>query len=256
MCVPFGVFIEPVYISQYVGRPRPDPHLWGKASLPITNFAFLLQRLTKGTAIGRVEPVQDQADPATASDMVDVCALDTTDDDAPWKGLDFEARVCSDRFATEKSRLVTLLSRYYRCFAGPDDDYEQCTIAQHVIDTGTAKPVHQHPFPAAWKQREIIQEQVEKIMKQGIIEPSHSPWSSPVVLVKKKCGEWRFCVDYRRLNAVTVKDVYPLPRIDEALGRLQGSSIFSIMDLQSGYHQIALRKRNAQCDRHPGSLQS
>ena len=75
---------------------------------------------------------------------------------------------------------------------------------------------------------------------------SDSPWSSPVVLVKKKTGEWRFCVDYRKLNEVTMKDVYPLPRIEEALARLEGSRYFSIMDLQSGYHQIPLHPEDRQ----------
>lgn len=78
------------------------------------------------------------------------------------------------------------------------------------------------------------------MIRQGIIEESDSPWSSPVVLVKKSDGTWRFCVDYRRLNAVTVNDVYPLPVIEDALQRQEGSSFFSIMNLQAGYHQLSV----------------
>ncbi|GBM06550.1 Retrovirus-related Pol polyprotein from transposon 17.6, partial [Araneus ventricosus] len=76
------------------------------------------------------------------------------------------------------------------------------------------------------------------MLKEDVIQPSDSPWSSPVVLVRKKNGEWRFCVDYRRLNKITKKDVYPLPRIDDALDCLAGAKIFSMMDLKSGYWQI------------------
>ena len=76
------------------------------------------------------------------------------------------------------------------------------------------------------------------MLKDGVIEPSNSPWSSPVILVRKKDGSYRFCADYRKLNLVTVKDVYPLPRIDDALSRLEKTRYFSSMDLQSGFWQI------------------
>ncbi|GFV37775.1 hypothetical protein TNCV_3040331 [Trichonephila clavipes] len=78
------------------------------------------------------------------------------------------------------------------------------------------------------------------MLDEGIVQPSESPWSSPVVLVRKKDGSWRFCVDYRKLNSVTKKDVYPLPRIDDTLDCLKSAKFFSSMDLRSGYCQIEI----------------
>jgi hypothetical protein len=76
------------------------------------------------------------------------------------------------------------------------------------------------------------------MVKKGTVRPSQSPWAAPVILVKKKDGTMRFCVDYRKLNVITKKDNYPLPRVDESLNALGGSKYFSSMDLASGYWQI------------------
>ena len=141
----------------------------------------------------------------------------------------------------QRQQVLEVLLDYIHCFAENDDDLGKCNVAEHSINTGLAQPVHQPPYKSAWKEREVVQQQVDGMLRKGIIEHSDSPWCAPVVLVKKKDGDWRFCVDYRRLNDVTVKDAYPLPRIADALSRLEGSTYFSIMDLQSGYHQVPLK---------------
>lgn len=82
------------------------------------------------------------------------------------------------------------------------------------------------------------------MLTQGTVEPSDSPWSAPICLVKKKDGSCRFCIDFRQLNAVTVKDVYPLPRIDDTLDLLAGSVWYSTLDLASGYWQVKMSENS------------
>ncbi|UYV71992.1 hypothetical protein LAZ67_9001493, partial [Cordylochernes scorpioides] len=106
------------------------------------------------------------------------------------------------------------------------------------------KPIKHKPYRVSAKERDIIKEQIDEMLTEGIIRPSSSPWSFPVILVKKRDGKYRFCVDYRKLNNVTVKDVYPIPRIDEVMDTLQGSTHFSAIDLRSGYWQVEVEERD------------
>lgn len=110
---------------------------------------------------------------------------------------------------------------------------------EHHIDTGDARPVSSRPYRVSAFERRIIDEHVDRMLKEGVIQPSFSPWSAPVVLTSKKTpGEFRFCVDYRRLNALTKRDVYPLPSLDDVFDRLAGSQFYSSLDLRNGFHQI------------------
>ncbi len=109
-------------------------------------------------------------------------------------------------------------------------------MAEHVIDTGSAKPIYQRPYRTEFKKRAIIEQEVNRMLQAGLIEPSVSGWSSPVVLMTKKDGSVRFCVNYIKLNDVTVRDMYPLPRINDIIESLSSCNYFSSLDLASGYH--------------------
>ena len=152
----------------------------------------------------------------------------------------FQSLPCPELNAKEHSALNHLLASFEDIFASSSLDLGHTNVIQHHINTGDARPIKQAPYRVSQSQRAKIDEHISNMLKQNIIQVSSSPWSSPVVLVKKKDGSTRFCVDYRKLNAVTRKDSYPLPRIDDALDALSGSKFFTTLDLQSGYHQVAM----------------
>lgn len=113
-------------------------------------------------------------------------------------------------------------------------------LVKHTIDTGDSRPLSQPPHRTSAAENETIDSLLDDMLQQGIVQPSNSPWASPVVLVRKHDGSPRFCVDYRWINGITRKDVYPLPRIDDTLHSLGNSTIFSTLDLTSSYWQIEL----------------
>ncbi|UYV78601.1 hypothetical protein LAZ67_16002112, partial [Cordylochernes scorpioides] len=141
----------------------------------------------------------------------------------------------------EKEQLKQVLERYEDLFSS---GLGRSNLAKHRIDTEGAKPIKHKPYRVSAKEREIIKEQIDEMLRDGIIRPSSSPWSFPVILVKKRDGKYRFCVDYRKLNDVTVKDVYPIPRIDDVMDTLQGSKYFSAIDLRSGYWQVEIEEKD------------
>ncbi|GJZ13549.1 putative reverse transcriptase domain-containing protein [Tanacetum coccineum] len=104
-----------------------------------------------------------------------------------------------------------------------------------------AAPVARAPYRLAPSEMQELSNQLQELADRGFIRPSTSPWGAPVLFVKKKDGSFRMCIDYRELNKLTVKNRYPLPRIDDLFDQLQGSSVYSKIDLRSGYHQLRVR---------------
>ncbi|MCI26203.1 retrotransposon protein, partial [Trifolium medium] len=113
------------------------------------------------------------------------------------------------------------------------------------LNPGT-RPISESPYRMAPAELVELKSQIEDLLGKGFIRPSVSPWGAPVLLVKKKDGKSRLCVDYRKLNNATIKNRYPLPRIDNLIDQLKDASVYSKIDLKSGYHQIRVRDEDIQ----------
>jgi hypothetical protein len=141
----------------------------------------------------------------------------------------------------EQERLNALLDQHVELFAktGPPTPF-----AEHQIDTGDSTPIASPPYRLTPGKRQILQVEINAMLEAGIIEECESAWASPAVLVPKPDGSIPVCVDYRRLNAVTKPDMYPLPRMDDLLNAIGPIGCISTLDLQAGYWQIQIRSED------------
>lgn len=152
-----------------------------------------------------------------------------------------EANLTKSEYQTVQS----LLKKNSAIFADSKNDLGHTNIVQHTINTGNAMPVKQNPRRIPLAQRKEVEDEIQRMLDNNIIHVSQSPWSSPIVVVKKKDNSIRLYIDYRKVNSVTIKDSYPLPRIDDCLDSLRGNIWFSTIDLASGYHQLSVDPRDA-----------
>ena len=144
----------------------------------------------------------------------------------------------------EKQKVADLLIKYQDCFSKDEWDIGLTHLSEHEIKTGDSQPIKQPPrrVPLAYAEKEKAA--IEELKAKGVIRDSVSPWASPIVLVSKKDGTVRPCVDYRKVNSLVEPDGFPLPRIQDCLDAVAGSSLFSTLDLTSGYFQIPLKEED------------
>jgi hypothetical protein len=145
----------------------------------------------------------------------------------------------------DKRKVEELLLRYESVL---EYDQEKPNIVPNVkhriVIEENKKPILQKRYRESPDKRKFIKDEVERMIKAKRIRESYSPWASPVTLAKKKNNNFRFCIDYRKLNSVTKPDAYPLPRIDELLERYQTAKWFTSMDLASGFHQVEMSEED------------
>ena len=158
-----------------------------------------------------------------------------------WEGIKLP-EVDTSRFdETESEKIRNLLKRHASSFPREDEIGFSDTV-RHKVNTYDDSPVSQPYRRIPPNQLMEVKVHIQKLLDQGVIKPSHSPYASPIVLARQKDGSLRMCIDYRRLNAKTCRDSFPLPRIEEALDSLKGAKYFSTLDLASGYNQIAVNE--------------
>lgn len=136
--------------------------------------------------------------------------------------------------------IEALLTQFQKLFQNPSTLPPPRQIVHHINLLPNTAPINVRPYRYPQFQKSEIEKQVTELLSLGLIQPSTSPYSSPVLLVKKKDGTWRMCVDYRALNTTTVRDRFPIPTIDELLDELGHASWFSKLDLRQGFHQILM----------------
>lgn len=206
--------------------------------LNVTEEAIVIR---PGTRIGKVQTVDRKV--ANTVDVEVRCnniviSCDMQDRTEPAKCPVDLSEACASK--EEKARLEELILKNKDMFFQDDDDLGHTTREQHRIRLKDDEPVTAAFRRIPPSQFQEVKEHIQGLLDKNIIHRSNSPYASPVVIVWKKDGSIRLCVDYRKLNAKTKMDAWPLPRIDDSLDALGGSSWFSTLDLASGYHQVPM----------------
>ena len=197
--------------------------------------------LKKGNIIAKIQKISEDMEYEDVSE-------DGTSSTVSPKAYVAEVGVShnADASLSNIKTLDELLEKNKDLFAESDLDLGRTHLGEMTINTGDHPPIALKAYRAPLSKRRFIVDKIEEMLQAGVIVQSRSPWTAPVVLVSKKDGSTRFCIDYRRLNSCTAQYNYPIPHIDDIFAQLAGSCCFSTMDLKSGYHQIPMRKKDCE----------
>ena len=138
--------------------------------------------------------------------------------------------------------LDTLLQVYESQFTKDETSIGTTLLTSMTIDTGTSNPISQKPYPTTMKHYQWVNEEIEKLLAAKVIHSSRSIWSAPIIVVPKGDGGKHLVIDYRALNKVTRKFTWPMPKVEDIFSELNGTTYFTTLDLQAGYHHIPLDK--------------
>ena len=213
------------------------------------NVSDNFRLLERGEEVATAHTVLDVLDePSTEVKQIYSVSIQSKSE-IPDHLIDLYERSCKLLFETDATMSLNLLMEYQDIFAQHEFDLGSFTDLQHCIDTRDAKPVRLRirRTPAHFVGEE--EAHLKKMLKAGIIQESNSDWAAAPVLIRKRDGSVRWCIDYRKLNDVTVKDVFPLPLVDDCLDTLAGNTWFTKLDANAAYWQVGIteeeRKKTA-----------
>ena len=221
-------------------------------NLVIENHSFEPRHLEEGIVLGEAQPIQlrskedesgDTTEPEPTSSPNDdpyVAALKSVPTHVRKKLLELLNLKDAQLDPNHRAQLESFLVEWADVFTLDNTELGSTDVTHHHIETGEHSPIRQPMCRTPFALRDKIDAMVKEMAEQGVICPSKSPWSSPVVLVRKKDNTMRFCVDYRKLNSITKMDSFPLPQTDDTLDILSQSKFFTTLDLASGYWQVEM----------------
>lgn len=205
------------------------------AIIPLVNLSEGDLVLTSGTAVVGAWPCEGTME--VSENILRV-------QDAPSTPLPRADIIIGPVDETYKLRLINILDQYRDCFAQSTAELGCAKSAHMNIRLNDEKPFVYRPYRMARSEQEAVKEIIDELLRSDIIRESDSDFCSPILLVKKKNGEQRMCIDFRKLNSQTVRENHPLPRIDDQVDRLQGGVYFISLDLRAGYYQVPLSERS------------
>lgn len=211
----------------------------------LTSTDCILPKRAVLASLQAVDGVEDPEGPHVTvgiNEMVVSVGLQDEDVNSPVAEPDGAKIPCPafDGNSRQREQLQQLINKHAAAFCQDKGDLGYTDAVQHRLRTRDEEPVAQPYHRVPPNQMKEVQEHIQDLLTKKVIKESHSPYAAPIVIVRKKDGTIRLCVDYRRLNAKTIGDAYPLPRIQESFDALVGSEYFTTLDLASGYHQIAM----------------
>lgn len=221
----------------------------GKVKIPVVNPLEFGTRLPTRESLGTWTPLSDGTELHQVSGDMDRDAVKRwirevlQARDEPLSNED--ALVVGEMDPEDRNLLMCLLRNYPKLIEPRTGCPPMTTLGiEHAIHTGSEPPIKVRPRRYARAEQEVIDAEVDKMLKDNVIEEGQGAWGFPVVLVKKKDGSVRFCIDYRMLNNITKKDVYPLPRIDDTIESMHGARRFTSLDLHAGYWQVPVAEED------------
>lgn len=233
--------IEPCNENLPILIPRCLYNNQNKPVVCLVNASDRYFTIKSNTVVGRAEDVQDTEQFVRATCVTEASCGESP---VPEELTQLINNITTKLTSKEKQELRTLLLEFQDIFSRDEFDIGTFKKVEHSIDTGAAQPIKQRMRRTPLQFVKEEKQQLSRMLAAGVIEPSVSEWASAPVLIRKTDGKVRYAIDYRRLNAVTRKDVYPLPLIEECLDTLVGNEWFSKLDANSAYWQVRVKEED------------